>query len=97
MAAGFTTANLAIETVEVALTAGATVANRELLIVRNKGQGSVYIGTTGVTPTTGMELMPGEIFRIEDNGANDYVRVLAYFGIAGAMGANVEVTEGATA
>lgn len=86
MAKAVTVANVVITTTEAELSAAGDEADRDLLVITNTGNFTVFIGPTGVTVGDGLPLRPGETFRVEATPTTAAV-VWPYYGISSATGA----------
>lgn len=74
-----------ITTTEALASVGASnLANRKTLVIYNKGNKDLYYGTTGVTNTTGMPVLAGDLVTLNvgeninvyikaDNGTTDVI------------------------
>ncbi len=84
--ASFASAAATVGTSEAALPASA-LALRKKVLIQNRGTKSIYVGPTGVTTSTGIEVGKGSTLEL-NVGPN-----IALFGISGTAGQNVRVFE----
>lgn len=83
---GIASAAVTVGTSEAALPSSA-LSNRRRLIVQNRGTVAIYLGPTGVTTSSGLEVLPNGVVVIELGPG------VTVFGISGSAGQNVRVFE----
>lgn len=81
-----TAASVSVGLTEVALPASA-LAGRTRIMIQNKGDKSIYLGPTGVTTASGIEVSKGGTFTMELGQA------IALFGISSAAAQDVRVVQ----